>query len=161
MQEGNLTFRAWEAILWRAGLVLGLAVLASGCQRMYWYQEGKTFDECRADYEDCQAELLKRTDRRYPSSYRHRFIDNCMQARGYEVLAGKDLPLDVAREDPIVPSDWPGDHAYGVAGALRPSSGSLSPDGARAEAAALARGSQRSWVSPRPPPRHRWTSSSP
>ncbi len=130
MQEGNITFRAWEAISWRAGLVLGLAVLASGCQRMYWYQEGKTFDECRADYEDCQAELLQRTDRRYASSYKHRFIDNCMQARGYDVVAEKDLPLDVAREDPIVPSDVPWIHAYGVAGALPPGPPSVSPDGA-------------------------------
>ncbi len=161
MQEGNLTFRAWEALSWRAGLVLSLAVWASGCQQKYWYQEGKTFDECRADYENCRAELLKRTDLPYASSYPRRFMDNCMRERGYEVVADKDLPLDVARVEPIMPSDWPWTHLYGVAGALRPEPASLPPEVVRAEPAALPRGSQRPWVSPRPPPRHGLTSSSP
>jgi hypothetical protein len=159
VQEGNITFRTWEAILWRAGLALGLAVLSAGCQRMYWYREDKTFDECRADHEDCQAELLKRTDRRYASSYKHRFLENCMQERGYELVAAKDLPLDVVREDPTVPSEVPWVHAYGVAGAHPPTPLSLPPEGARAESVALMYGSQRSLVSPRPPPRRGSTSS--
>ncbi len=139
MREGNIMSRTLEATLVRAGLAVGLAVLAAGCQRQYWYQEGKTFDECKADHEDCQAELLKRTDRRYPSSYKHRFLANCMQERGYELVAGKDLPLDVEREDPVVPSEVPWVHAYGVAGALNPRPPSLPPDGAPAESAALPR----------------------
>ncbi len=137
----------------RTALRLGLVVLAAGCQRMYWYQEGKTFDECRADHEDCQAELLQRTDRRYASSYKHRFLENCMQERGYELVAEKALPLDVVREDPTVPSESPWVHAYGVAGALRPGPPSTSPDGAPLESAALTYSSPRSLVSPRPPPR--------
>jgi hypothetical protein len=161
VREGNITSRTMEAGLVRAGLALGLVVLSAGCQRMYWYQEGKTFAECKADLEDCRTELLKRTDLRYADSYKYRFIDNCMQERGYEVVAEKDLPLDVAREDPMVPPDVPWIHAYGVAGALPTSSPSLPPDGARAETVALARGSQRSLLSPRPPPRSGSTSSSP
>lgn len=74
-----------------------------------------------------------------------------MQERGYELVAGKDLPLDVVREDPMVPSESPWVHAYGVAGALPPEPGSLPSDVARAESAALARGSQRSWAGPRSP----------
>jgi len=160
VREGNITFRTLEAILLRAGLALGLVVLAAGCQRQYWYQEGKTFDECKADHEDCQAELLKRTDRRYASSYRHRFLANCMQERGYELIAEKDLPLDVKREDPEVPSEAPWVHAYGVAGALNPWPLSLPPDGAPAESAALMHGSPRPLASPRSPPRQGSTSSS-
>ena len=60
-----------------------------------------------------------------------------MQERGYELVAEKDLPLDVAREDPMVPSDWPWVHAYGVAGALRPRPPSTGPEGAPVESAAL------------------------
>lgn len=146
-------YRICKAVLLWASVAVGLAVLPAGCQRMYWYQDGKTFDECRADYEDCQAELLQRTDRRYASSYKHRFLDNCMQERGYEAVAGKDLPLDVAREDPMVPSDWPGDHAYGVAGALHPWPSSPAPQGAPVESAALRRGVPPSLVSPRVPSR--------
>ncbi len=159
MREGNITFRTLEATLLRAGLALGLVVLVTGCQRQYWYQEGKTFAECKADHEDCQAELLKRMDRRYPSSYKHRFLEDCMQQRGYELIAEKHLPLDIKREDPEVPSDVPWIHAYGVAGTLSPRPASTSPDGAPLESAALTRGSQRSLVSPRSPPRQGSTSS--
>jgi hypothetical protein len=139
VREGNLTFRTFDAALLRAGLAVGLVVLAAGCQRQYWYQEGKTFDECKADQEDCQAELLKRTDRRYASSYKHRFLENCMQQRGYELIAEKDLPLDIKREDPDVPSEVPWVHSYGVAGIIHARPPSIPPDCALAESAALAR----------------------
>jgi len=125
--------------LLRAGLAVGLVVLAAGCQRQYWYQEGKTFDECRADQEDCQTELLKRTDRRYASSFKHRFLENCMRERGYELVAEKDLPLDIKRGDPEVPSDVPWIHSYGAAGTLSAGPLSIPPDGAPAESATRAR----------------------
>jgi len=134
----NIKLRIRDIAVRQAGLAVGLVVLATGCQRMYWYQEGKTFVECKADHEDCQAELLKRTDRRYASSYKHEFLENCMRERGYELVAEKDLPLDVAREDPQVPSEVPSVHAYGVAGTLDDGSLSLPPDGAPARPATLA-----------------------
>jgi hypothetical protein len=158
--EGNLTFRTWDAAWRRAGLAVGLVVLVAGCQRMYWYQEGKTFVACKTDHEDCQAELLKRADRRYASSYQHEFLENCMRERGYELVAEKDLPLDVAREDPMVPSEVPWVHAYGVAGALSPWPPSTAPAGAPVESAALMRGAPPSSVSSRSPPRPGSTSSS-
>jgi len=139
VREGNITFRTFGAALLRAGLAVGLVVLASGCQRMYWYQEGKTFAECKAERKDCQAELLKRTDRRYASTYKTRFLENCMRERGYELVAAKDLPLDIVREDPVVPSDVPWIHSYGVAGTLSPGPLSIPPDGAPATSATLTR----------------------
>lgn len=160
VRKGNITFRTCAAALLRAGLAVGLVVVAAGCQQKYWYQEGKTYDECRADHEDCWAELLKRTDLRQTSSYRQRFLENCMRQKGYEPVAEKDLPLDLKRVDPEVPSDTPLVHSYGVAGALSPWPPSTSPDGAPVESAALTRGSQRSLVSPRSPPRQGSTSSS-
>lgn len=138
MRKINIKLRIRDIAVRQAGLAVGLVVLATGCQRMYWYQEGKTFVECKADHEDCQAELLKRTDRRYASSYKHEFLENCMRERGYELVAEKDLPLDVAREDPQVPSEVPSVHAYGVAGTLDDGSLSLPPDGAPARPATLA-----------------------
>lgn len=77
----NITFRTSVAALLRAGLDAGLAVLAAGCQRMYRYEEGKTFDECKADLGDCQTELFKRTDRRYARNYKHRLLEDCMRRR--------------------------------------------------------------------------------
>jgi hypothetical protein len=138
VQDGNITFQTFDTALLRAGLAMGLAVLAAGCQQKYWYQEGRTFDECKADHEDCRTELFKRTDRRFASSYRHRFLENCMQQKGYELIAEKDLPLDVKRDDPDVPSDVPRFDSSGVAGTINPWPLSIAPDSVCAEPATLA-----------------------
>ncbi len=118
MRGDNITFRTFDTVLLQAGLAAGLAILMAGCQQKYWYQEGKTFDECKADHEDCWTELLKRTDLRYASSYKDRFLGDYMQRRGYWPISEEDLPLDVKREDPGVPSDVPWIRSYGVAGTL-------------------------------------------
>jgi hypothetical protein len=138
VRGGNITFRTLACALLRAGLTVALVVLATGCQRKYWYQEGKTFDECKADHEDCWTELRKRSDLRYPSSYTHEFLENCMRQRGYELLTQKDLPLDVKRQEPDAPSDVPWYYAYGVAGSLQARPRFIPPDGAPAESATLA-----------------------
>lgn len=132
VRGGNITFGTLAAALPRAGLTVALVVLATGCQRKYWYQEGKTFDECKADHEDCWAELRKRSNLRYPSSYTHEFLENCMRQRGYELLIQKNLPLDVRREEPDAPSDVPWYYAYGVAGTS--DAGPPSPPSTRAPA---------------------------
>lgn len=118
MREGNIAFRTFDTALRRVSLAVGLVVLAAGCQPKYWYQEGKTFDECKADNDDCWTELLKRTDLTHKSNYKDRFLENCMREKGYELVAEKDLMLDIKREDPPVLSDFPWIHAYGVAGTL-------------------------------------------
>lgn len=105
----------------RAGLCCTIAVglcLAVGCQPTYWYQEGRTFDECKADQADCQAELEKRTDRHHMSDYERRFMEDCMRRRGYRLAADDDLPLDIKREEPNTVSAVPWNRFYGVAGSL-------------------------------------------
>lgn len=97
--------------------IVGLC-LAAGCQQKYWYQEGKTFDDCKADRADCRAELLKRADLNYVSDYERRFMENCMQQRGYRLVPAKELPLDARREEPNVASAVPWDRSYGVAGSI-------------------------------------------
>ena len=138
VREDRITFRTIEIALLRAGLAMGLVVMAAGCQQKYWYQEGKTFDECKADHEDCWAELRRRWNLRYPSSYTHEFLEDCMRQRGYDLMTQKDLPLDVKRETPDAPSDVPWYYAYGVAGAVKAWSPPLPPDGAPEESATLA-----------------------
>jgi hypothetical protein len=131
VREGIITFRTggpkrdrprwgipFDTALRRIGLTVGLVVLAAGCQPKYWYQEGRTFDECKADYHDCWTELLQRTTLHHTSNYKDRFLKNCMQQKGYELVVEKDLPLDIKRGDPEVLSDVPWIHAYGVAGTL-------------------------------------------
>jgi hypothetical protein len=127
-----------DAALLRAGLAVGLVVLGAGCQQKYWYQEGKTFYQCKADHADCQTELGRRAHLLHRSSYSYRFLENCMQQKGYELVAEKDLPLDAKRQDPIVPSDVPWYHAYGVAGAIPARRPSVPSEDDSAESAALA-----------------------
>jgi hypothetical protein len=139
VRKGNITLRTLDTAWWRVGLTVGLLVLAAGCQQKYWYQEGKTFAESKTDYEDCWTELLRRTNLRHTSTYKSRFLENCMRQRGYELVAENDLPLEVKREDPDVPSDTPWIHSYGVAGTINARPPSLPPDDTPAESATLTR----------------------
>ncbi len=98
--------------------VLSWVGLLTGCGQRYWYQEGKTFAECRSDRAVCRKELLKRTDLRRVGDYERRFVKDCMQARGYRLVTEGELPLDVRREDSDIPSEVPWARGYGVAGTV-------------------------------------------
>lgn len=59
-------------------LLSGLFLLTSGCSK-YWYQEGKTFEECRVDRAKCFEELKQRSD--FSDSYADyeiKFMNECM-----------------------------------------------------------------------------------
>lgn len=102
--------------------VMSLLLLACGiigCGQ-YYYQEGKTFKECKQDFSECRSELSKYLDPAKTreewskwDSYERKFVDDCMEQRGYELVTENDLPLNVKRQD----SDWLGWH-HGFAGFL-------------------------------------------
>jgi len=96
---------------------LGLSLVA-GCGQKYWYQEGKTFEECKADRAACRAELLKRTDTHQLGDYERKYMEDCMQQRGYRLVSEKELPLAAKREDSDIPGELPRARGYGVAGSL-------------------------------------------
>lgn len=82
-------------------LLLGLICLSGGCAK-YYYQEGKTFQECARDRADCYAELQKRLadQSQRPGDYEHKFMEDCMKQKGYRLVTENKLPLDVKRQDP-------------------------------------------------------------
>jgi hypothetical protein len=82
-------------------LLLGLICLSGGCAK-YFYQEGKTFQECARDRADCYTELKKRLadQSQSPGDYEHKFMENCMKQKGYRLVTENNLPLDVKRQDP-------------------------------------------------------------
>jgi hypothetical protein len=90
-----------------------------GCGQ-YYYQEVKTYKECTQDFSECHSDLLRYAD---PSkngqgksewgSYERKFVDDCMEQRGYKLVTENDLQLHVKRQD----SDWLGWH-HGFAGLL-------------------------------------------
>ena len=87
----------------------------SGCSK-YWYQEGKTFDECKQDRAQCFAELKKRSDFSSPTvEYEMKFMNECMIEKGYREVSQDELPLDVKRQEPESTFHW---RVRGIAGSL-------------------------------------------
>lgn len=81
-------------------VMLAVAVcLCGGCAK-YYYQEGKTFEQCKADCEDCAAELAKRVTNNKPGDYEHKYMEDCMTRKGYTSVTEDKLPLSIKREDP-------------------------------------------------------------
>lgn len=82
-------------------LLLGLICLFAGCAK-YYYQEGRSFNECARDRADCVAELEKRLadQSQKPGGYKHEFMEDCMEQKGYRLVTEDKLPLNVKRQDP-------------------------------------------------------------
>jgi hypothetical protein len=76
-----------------------VAMLASGCAK-YWYQEGKTFEQCQQDRLDCYNELTRRSDLRGSVNYDFKFMEACMKEKGYRLVPQNKLPLDAKRLGP-------------------------------------------------------------
>lgn len=89
----------------RIGMLLLLLIcLSAGCGK-YWYQEGKTFEECKRDRQECVNELQKYADSDAPplafgGDYEHKFVKECMEQKGYRLVTEGKLPLRVKRQDP-------------------------------------------------------------
>ena len=93
-------------------LILVFSCLTTGCQQ-YYYQEGKTIEECRQDRLDCFNELKKYSDLRTFGDYEFKFMEECMMEKGYSLVKEGDLPLRVKREHPQSSLHW---RLRGVAG---------------------------------------------
>jgi len=86
---------------WAGVLLVVLLCLCSGCAK-YFYQEGKTFDQCLKERAECVKELNKRLAVRTKSAggYEHKFIEDCMKRKGYRLVTEDKLPLRAKRQDP-------------------------------------------------------------
>lgn len=93
-----------------------ICFLICGCAE-YWYQDGKTFDQCRQDRDECFAELKKRTDfGGTRMDYELKYMEACMTEKGYRLVKEKDLPLDARRQEPDTSMDW---RTKGLAGRIK------------------------------------------
>jgi PBP1b-binding outer membrane lipoprotein LpoB len=96
--------------------LLPLILFSAGCSK-YWYQEGKSFDECKQARAECFEELKKRTDFSNPTAdYEIKFMNECMQSKGFQEVSAKELPLDVRREEPETSLHW---RTRGLAGSVK------------------------------------------
>ena len=93
-----------------------LILFPAGCAK-YWYQEGKSFDECKQAQAECFKELQKRTDFTSPTAdYEIKYMNECMLAKGFREVSANELPIDVKRQAPESSLHW---RARGVAGTLK------------------------------------------
>lgn len=95
-------------------LFLGLIYFSAGCAK-YYYQGGKSFEECKKDRQDCFAELEKRVDMVTASDYEFKFMEECMRQKGYRIVTEDKLPFDVKRDRPDRSLNW---FVRGIAGEL-------------------------------------------
>ena len=98
-----------------ATLILIPMLLLAGCTT-YWYQAGKTIDECNQDRLACLEELKKYSSSwRDMGDYEFKFMEDCIRQKGYTLLKEGDLPLRVKREDPDRSLHW---KLHGAAGTI-------------------------------------------
>ena len=97
-------------------LFLSSIIFLTGCSK-YWYQEGKSFDECKQTRDECFAELQKRSDlSNLTVEYEIKFMNDCMTKKGYREVPQDELPLDAKRQEPDSSFHW---RARGLAGTLK------------------------------------------
>lgn len=96
-------------------IIILFVLLTSGCSK-FWYQKGKTFDECRQDYAGCFTDLQDRSD--FSGStmdYEIEFMKDCMVKKGYRGVFQNELPLNAKRQGPST-FHW---RTRGIAGSLK------------------------------------------
>lgn len=104
--------------MYRIALLIFVSVIflfSSGCAK-YWYQEGKSFEECEQARVECFQELQKRTNFSGQTvDYEIKYMNECMQKKGYREVSAKELPLDSKRQEPETSLHW---RTRGLAGSL-------------------------------------------
>ncbi|MHC4123207.1 MAG: hypothetical protein ACYSSI_06505 [Planctomycetota bacterium] len=97
-------------------LFLSSIIFLTGCSK-YWYQEGKSFEECKNARDECFAELREYSDLSSPTvEYEIKFMNDCMTKKGYREVSKKELPLDAKRQEPKSSFHW---RVRGLAGSLK------------------------------------------
>lgn len=86
----------------------------TGCTQ-YWYQEGKTIEQCRLDRQDCVNELTKFSSFQRLGNYEFDFMEDCMIKKGYRLVTENKLPVKVKREEPETSLHW---RLRGIAGTV-------------------------------------------
>jgi hypothetical protein len=85
-------------------ILIILFCFSTGCT--YWYQQGRTFNECEEDLQQCLSELNKYADMSDIGNYEVNFIKNCMTRKGYTLFLEDSLPVTVKRRDPAMNTFW-------------------------------------------------------
>ena len=80
-------------------VLLTLWCFLGGCNS-YWYQEGKSFDQCSNDRGDCFSEVKKYYDLDNIGKPEKEFMEDCMIRKGYILQTEDKLPPKVRRRDP-------------------------------------------------------------
>jgi hypothetical protein len=95
-----------KRILMITTLVAVLLFSFAGCTT-YWYQEGKTFEECKQDHLECYEEMKNYSpDPENLGKYEFKLMEDCMILKGYRLVTERKLHVRVKREDPNLAVHW-------------------------------------------------------
>ncbi len=81
-------------------VLLTTALLLGGCAK-YWYQEGRSFHQCRKDLAASQAEAMRYSDVERTDGFglfEGKFVRQSMEEKGYHLVGEGKLPTRVKRE---------------------------------------------------------------
>ena len=84
--------------------ILSLLFFTAGCT--YWHQDGKSYNDCEKDLQQCYSSLQEYADMNSIGSYEVDFVKDCMKQKGYKLVSEHKLPQDVRRRDPVVDTFW-------------------------------------------------------
>lgn len=76
----------------RLGVLLVVFCCCTGCGMQYWYQEGKTFDDCYEDHRACYEELAELSELTGFGTRELDIVEDCMRRKGYRPVSGNSLP---------------------------------------------------------------------
>ncbi len=80
--------------------LLAMISFSSGCTT-FWYQEEKSFNQCKDDMYYCRYKMQERSDKSMNLGfYDTKFNELCMQQRGYRLVHEDQLPLCARRQGP-------------------------------------------------------------
>lgn len=73
-------------------LLLAMISLVTGCSTKYWYQEGKTFEQCYNNHRACYGQLETLSNQTQFGKRELKIINDCMKSKGYRLIDEDRLP---------------------------------------------------------------------
>ena len=82
------------------------SIFLTGCTT-YWYQEDKSFNECKQDRDECVTELQKYYDLDHIDNPERDFMENCMIDIMYEIPSIENVKECVISEEVVLNKEAP------------------------------------------------------
>ncbi len=82
-----------------------IGLLITGCENKYYYSEGKTIDQTKADWQQCYADVINQPTHTYSYDYgdiQQEQAQQCMREKGYDTYPASRFDEHVKVEEGFV-----------------------------------------------------------